>query len=596
MHRGESARVQRGFALIALLALAALISAFLIASALNLTSAGNTNEREQRSMNALRQAKAALIAYAANEQWQKYKLEPNTVQPGALPCPDIVHTGAESEEGDSDCVTPLTSSLIGRLPYKTLGINDLRDASGEQLWYALSANFRKASGITVINSDTQPCDTPACNPGESHLTVTGIAPASNVVAVLFAPGEAILGQTRSSNPTDPAHNNPANYLENFSLNVDGIHFTFTTAQPSDTFNDRVLVITQAELMAAVEPVVAARIERDVKPLLLTEYFSKWGVYPFAVPFAAPLPAQSAYLGASSQASGLLPVTNTATFTWQNPTVTQIPPGDGTPVVTSAPCSISSLTVTCTVNYQTGGGDRPDIKLEVFLTNTGLAFADKPSPVPAAENLAMLDGNGDTASDQGSPYGPWSKLGSPPRVPTMTFVPQGSGAVLTYTGRLQNAADMHHQAKITVPLPAPGYLPRLTNPSSTNPNIAWFLSNQWYRQTFFAVSPDYLPGGGANCVSNPPCLTVKNLSAPLTNGQAILILAGRSLNGTARPSANPKDYLEGENCNLTVGKDLDVGPSTCTFWTTSSPKPNDNVYEHRAGVPTTINDRVVVVSP
>jgi hypothetical protein len=594
VRRGESARVQRGFALIALLSLAALFAAFLIATALNFTSAGISNEREDRSMNALRQAKAALIAYAASEQWQLYKGEVTT-QPGALPCPDILHDGTENEEGDSDCVLPLTSSLIGRLPFKTLGINDLRDASGEQLWYALSANFRKASGTTVINSDTQPCDTPVCNPSEIHLTVTGTAPASNVVAVLFAPGEAILGQTRSSNPTDPAHNNPANYLENFSLNVDGIHFTFTTAQRSDTFNDRVLVITQADLMAAVEPVVAARIERDVKPLLI-DYFNKWGRYPFAVPFASPPVLQSAYLGVSNQTTGLLPLTNTATFTWQNPTVTQIPPGDGTPIVTSAPCSISSLTVTCTVNYQTGGGDRPDIKLEVFLTNTGLAFADKPSPFPAPENLAMLDGNGDTASNQGSPYGPWSKLGSPPRVPTVTFVPQGSGAVLTYTGRLQNASDMNHQAKITVPLPAPGYLPRLTNPISTNPNIAWFLSNQWYRQTFFAVSPDYLPGGGGDCISNPPCLTVKNLSAPVTNGQAILILAGRSLNGTARPSANPKDYLEGENCNLTVGKDLDVGPSTCTFWTTSSPKPNDNVYEHRAGVPTTINDRVVVVSP
>src|SRR5439155_11373903 len=282
----ERASGRRGFALIALLALAALISAFLIASALNFTSAGNSKEREDRSMSALRQAKAALIAYAASEQWQLYRGEVTT-QPGALPCPDILHDGTESEEGDSDCVTPLTSSLIGRLPYKTLGINDLRDASGEQLWYALSANFRKASGTTVINSDTQPCDTPACNPSEIHLTVTGTAPASNVVAVLFAPGEAILGQTRSSNPTDPAHNNPANYLENFSLNVDGIHFTFTTAQPSDTFNDRVLVITQAELIAAVAPVVAARIERDVMPLLVTEYFSKCGVYPLPVPFAAP---------------------------------------------------------------------------------------------------------------------------------------------------------------------------------------------------------------------------------------------------------------------------------------------------------------------
>jgi len=620
VRRGESARVQRGFALIALLSLAALISAFLIASALNFTSAGISNEREDRSMSALRQAKVALIAYAASEQWQLYKLEVTT-QPGALPCPDILHDGTENEEGDSDCVLPLTSSLIGRLPFKTLGINDLRDASGEQLWYALSANFRKASGTTVINSDTQPCDTPACNP---HLTVSGTAPASNVVAVLFAPGEAILGQTRSSNPTDPAHNNPANYLENFSLNVDGIHFTFTTAQPSDTFNDRVLVITQAELMAAVEPVVAARIEREVKPLL-AEYFSKWGAYPFAAPFA-PDPGdnsnapsapphtrtQSAYLGLSGQASGLLPVTNTATFTWQNPTVTQIPPGDGTPIVTSAPCSISSLTVTCTVNYQTGGGDRPDIKLEVFLTNTGLAFADKPSPVPAPENLAMLDGNGDTASNQGSPYGQWSKLGSPPRVPTMTFVAQSSGAVLTYTGRLQNAANMNHQATITVPLPPPGYLLRLTNPSSTSPNIAWFLSNQWYRQTYYAISPGFAPGGvppGATCIPapgtpsccnplptvapTPSCLTVNNLrpvaSASCTPGnpsadpcstvnkQALLILAGRALNGVLRPTGNVADYLE--NANLTAAN------ATTPF-----------VYEHRAGVPTAINDRVVVVSP
>ena len=62
----ERASGRRGIALIALLALAALISAFLIASALNLTSAGNSNEREDRSMSALRKAKAALIAYATN--------------------------------------------------------------------------------------------------------------------------------------------------------------------------------------------------------------------------------------------------------------------------------------------------------------------------------------------------------------------------------------------------------------------------------------------------------------------------------------------------------------------------------------------------
>ncbi len=610
--RGESVPLQRGFALIALLALAALISAFLIASALNLTSAGNTNEREQRSMNALRQAKTALIAYAANEQWQKYKVEPNTVQPGALPCPDIVHTGAESEEGDSDCVTPLTSSLIGRLPYKTLGINDLRDASGEQLWYALSANFRKASGITVINSDTQPCDTPACNPGEIHLTVTGIAPASNVVAIVFAPGEAILGQTRSSNVTDAAHNNIANYLENFTLGVDGIHHTFaTTALPSDTFNDRLLVITQADLMAAVEPVVAARIERDVK-LLVLNYFTKWGAYPFAMTFAVPPSSVTAYQGASGQTQGLLPLTDDPNwFKWWKATVTQIPPGYlGTEIVTLGACSINSppppFFAVCHIKYKDGASTpdnsnaRPDIKIQIFLQNANTAFGDIPSPITLPEttpNFRIDADGGGPVTDQDPPYGYFSKAGLV--APTTTFATQtavvAETGVIVYTGRLQNSADMGGGVTITIPLPTPKYLPIVSGDPAVNPTGSWFISNQWYRQTFYAVAPDYLSGGGGNCVSNPPCLTVKNLSAPLTNGKAILILAGRSLNGTARPSANPKDYLEGENCNLTPGKDLDAGPSTCTFWTNWL-KPNDNVYEHRLGVPTTINDRVVVVSP
>jgi hypothetical protein len=595
--------------LIALLSLAALISAFLIASALNFTSAGISNEREDRSMSALRNAKAALIAYAASEQWQLYKGEVTT-QPGALPCPDILHDGTENEEGDSDCVLPLTSSLIGRLPFKTLGINDLRDASGEQLWYALSANFRKASGTTVINSDTQPCDTPACNPSEIHLTVTGTAPASNVVAVLFAPGEAILGQTRSSNPTDPAHNNPANYLENFSLNVDGIHFTFATAQRSDTFNDRVLVITQADLMAAVEPVVAARIERDVKPLL-QDYFAKWGRYPFARTFASPPVAQSSYLGTSLQTTGLLPVTNdTALLTWGPATVTDIV-GSGTGIYdgttnTISPnptsCTIASSQATCTINYAGNVNDRPDLKIEITL-NASTAFADTPS-MPAPDTLAMVDRDGVGLSDTDPGFGKWSAVGSPQNPPALSgFVLKVAGGVVTYTGRLQNARDTNNRVTITVPLPAPSYLPRLTNASPTNPNITWFTSNQWYRQTYYAISTGFAPGGVGSCnpvpapptaPTTPSCLMVNNLPpsyATSNDKRAILVFSGRALDGSVHPSPSLNNYLEGQNST-----------------------PADFIYEHRAGLaglscaqfltgtcpapnaPYLINDRVVVVSP
>ncbi len=254
---------QGGFAMIALIALIAIMSAYLVANALARTNAELANTREQRSMNALRQAKAALIAYAASEEWQQYRSGPTNFQPGALPCPD------SNDSGNSAGICSAAANRIGRLPWKTLGIDDLRDASGERLWYALSANFRKLSGTTVINSDTQ-----------GQLTVIGIAPASNIVAIVFAPGEAIQGQNR-----DPAnalaHNSPANYLEGYNAAYD----TFTsTAFPSDSFNDRLLVITQADLMSVVEPVVAAMIERDVKPYLQT-YLTQWGAFPFPATFA-----------------------------------------------------------------------------------------------------------------------------------------------------------------------------------------------------------------------------------------------------------------------------------------------------------------------
>ena len=551
--------VQRGFALIAILALAALISAFLIASALNFTSAGISNEREDRSMKALRQAKAALIAYAASEQWQAYKLQ-TTNQPGGLPCPDNNDTGA------SPGICPAAADRVGRLPWATIGSEDLRDASGQRLWYAVSSNFYKNSA-NVINSDTQ-----------GLLNVTGAAPASNVVAVVIAPGGALSGQDRIAQ-----HNNPAAYLEGLTASTPDYGFN-TVALPSGTANDRLLVITQAELMAAVEPVVAARVERDVKPLLL-EYFSKWGAYPFAVPFASPPSAQGDYLGASPQTTGLLPVTNTATFTWQNPTVTQIPGGTGSPpsTVTSWSCSITS-SVTCTINYSGGSDDRPDIRLEVFLANASMAFADTPSSATATEALVMEKGGGGSPGTfNPPPYGWWSMVGS--FAPTLTFVAQAGGGALTYTGRLQNAGSMNNQAKITVPLPAaPGYLPRLTNPSTTNPNIAWFLLNQWYRQTYYAMSPGFAPGGvvsGNPAACNPlpgtpSCLTVNNLPPSFVqknDKQAILVFAGRALNGSTRPSGTLADYLEGQNSTQA-----------------------DFIYEHRVGAPTTINDRVVVVSP
>jgi hypothetical protein len=52
-----------------------------------------------------------------------------------------------------------------------------------------------------------------------------------------------------------------------------------------------------------------------------------------------------------------------------------------------------------------------------------------------------------------------------------------------------------------------------------------------------------------------------------------MLAGRSLNGNARPSSNVADYFEGENAT-----------------------PSDRIFETRLGVMRTTNDRAAVLAP
>ena len=577
--RENASLAQRGFALIALLALAALIASFLIASALNLTSAGNSNEREDRSMSALRKAKAALIAYAASEQWQLYKTPSTYFQPGALPCPD------QDDDGDADCFGSNTASMIGRVPFKTLGIDDLRDASGERLWYALSHDFRKnqcpGTGCTTINSDTL-----------GQLTVTGTAPATQVVAIVFAPGQAIQGQTRD--PTNASvHNDPLNYLDGPPNLSNPVNYIFTTsALPSDTFNDRVLVITQAELMAAVEPVVAARIERDIK-LYITQNYSgaiayvygewKWiGGYPFAVPWGGgPVQPQDDYKGdaATPTYRGLMPVTRDAAnwVRWDTSSisVTQLAGGTGgygTGTLTIGPTDCSASTgsqISCRIDFPGGSNDRPQIRLQATLLNAARTFVN-----------AMAPGN-ETVRDNGGADRGWSNTISPnPWTVSSSLQANGNGTIV-FEGRLVNANSMANRATITVP--APSYHPISDSADTTS---GWFIANQWYRQVFYAVSEN---GGVPGCnprlspptpPTSPSCLRVNNLPpsyATPDDKRAILVFAGRELNGLTPRPANLANYLESANLTAANG--------TTPF-----------VYEHRTGVPTTINDRVVVVSP
>ena len=183
----------------------------------------------RRTVQALAAARAALLGYAV--------ADPN--RPGELPCPDADGDGRSAPPQDylgAGCRT-----LRGWLPWYTLRLPDLRDGSGERLWYALSPTFR-AGGREPLNSDT---------PGTLDLDGAG-----DLVAVVLAPGAALAGQDRSRLGVG-AEEALAQFLDwpNAGPDRSGL----TTRAPGG--NDRAVGITRLELMGAVETRVLGEVAR-----------------------------------------------------------------------------------------------------------------------------------------------------------------------------------------------------------------------------------------------------------------------------------------------------------------------------------------------
>lgn len=556
--RRNRPRRQRGMAMIALITMVTLFSAYLISSMLSRTTAEVRLDNDERTRNAMQEAKAALIAYAAQQAWTITNGSgAANDQPGNLPCPSADENGGSI----STCTTEATR--VGRFPWAKVGANKIYDGSGNLLWYALSANFRNAPGTTIINSDTQ-----------GTLTVTGTSPATKVVALIIAPGSPLGGQLRSSSAAI------ANYLEGSNANTADSD-TYTTATSSDTFNDQVLVVTQAELMAVIEPAVASRIESTIKPYL-TAQLTDWGRLPFPAYFNDPgispavgpglsgsstTRAQSTLLGNSAAATGGLLPLSTSVNSWSSATGSLVSATRGKLTTTPTCASVSGADIRCTYSIQgtnsTGGITGSTritslvLKMVVTADYVGRSFSFKPTISSVTTTNA-----GATATFTSTSF-------------TVGSMNSSGAATITYQGQMPNCTSSCSTVR-TVTITISDLLSRGISASSDT-DAGWFIKNEWYRQTYYAVAPGYLPGGAGSCTAGTNCLTVNNLDSttyPTKNDkQAILILMGSSLNGSSRPSSTASNYLEGENTT-----------------------PADYIFEHRKGYSSTINDRAVVVSP
>jgi hypothetical protein len=303
------ARRDRGAVLVlAALLIFAVLAAMLLA---DLALLGGSTERDRQSDRALAQAREALIAYAADRPINA------SVGPGYLPCPDLDDDGwAESTcgslSGDSG-----QQQRIGRLPWKTLGLADLRDGYGERLWYAVSSKYkgllncgasracvdmtpdsalgtisvREASGALL--HDGTIAEPYRANEGGAVAVVIAPGPPLARIAADGAPGEE---QSRDCAPGDcdstgrcvvdppqkSAHCDPAAYLDKApgarfadednadfvdrndaagrARNVNGfIHGPVVLADGRIAVNDRLAVISYRDVM----PRIMARVALEV---------------------------------------------------------------------------------------------------------------------------------------------------------------------------------------------------------------------------------------------------------------------------------------------------------------------------------------------
>jgi hypothetical protein len=503
----------------------------------------------------LSQAKQALIGYVTMNAAQA-----GENNPGRFPCPEGAALVGTSTEGISaPYVGPPnapTCATVGRLPWRTLGLDKLVDSSAEPLWYVVSPGWQLVTSTTTltINSNTI-----------GQLNVDGQANAA--VALIIAPGAAInvaasagctaRNQTRSAPaPTIDARD----YIECFNTGTS----TFATTGPTTSFNDQVVRITVADVMPGIEAAIASRVEREIAPLLRGVYAtSSWGanvsagnpVYPFAAPFADPSLTAS-YQGNSASCAGgvckgLLPVM----FSNAPGTSTPCTPSAGSPcdptfvrwvsppapvftrtggaTLRSANCSVLAASVDCTVMASVpllGAGTSMNFTLAATVNNVGMAMRKFDTTVAMTGIDPAGRGVGAVMASDGSA-----------RVTLSGSMPISGGNLIS--DLLCTLLGLTcYQMNISMPIALLADHPVL---NSTDPVTGWFMRNEWYRVLYYAAAqattPAALPTAPA-CTPGTNCVTVSNMT-PANNKRAILILTGRSINGTGRPSGTLANYLE-----------------------------------------------------
>lgn len=476
-------RRQRGAAMMIMLVIMIIgVITFLVGA---LSNSSLKSVRDQQASEVLVQARDALIGRAVSD----------ASHPGSLPCPDS-HPPGNVLEGTSDIMSGSNCpNYIGRLPWKTLGLPDLRDGNGERLWYALSPTLRDSNAAQPINSDT---------PG--WLSLTGTITLNNVAAIIFAPGAAICGQSRT---TSAAANQYLEALSTVSPTAPTAAIVRSASNDCSNvpYNDNLLAITTDQIFQPVEK----RIAREVKSCLDNYAATSASKYPWAAPVT-----DLTYTSTNPTLFGRIPV---------QPTITT-----NTPVNSSSDPNVVAL-LNALSNLQTAETNcQGNDTLQAALTSAGnsllSAIGNITNPpftstfitnATAAGNAAKNNIAGHTSCDYIQNY--------PSSNPVQSNL---------------NAANIALSGMI------------IPSPEDPSMQISWpagcFAAgtywNDWENLVFYQVADAFRPNGTLSCGST--CLSITgsgNNAAGSGSYRAVVIVARKNLLATPRSPTVVAGYLE-----------------------------------------------------
>ncbi len=228
--------------------------------------------RQKATLQTLTEARDVLLDYAL--------VSPDMFPGGrfGLPCPDLDDSGSflEGEAHTTDCGAA-GETVLGRVPWRTLGMSPPKDATSECLWYVVSGSWKHAGAASAAMTNADSNGQLQLASVDTGAIIAGTWPQDRPIAAVIAAMAPVTDQSRSATGAGAQCSSPfsaSDYLEedapsgssNASLTgtPNAIDLLGQAADANELHNDRVVLIRRSDIADRIY--ARAGFESDMRNL------------------------------------------------------------------------------------------------------------------------------------------------------------------------------------------------------------------------------------------------------------------------------------------------------------------------------------------